>query len=218
MTIDLNNFSFAQWVTFVFAHPLSQEKENKWYWQDDWEHDADSSLMLDYLIRLFRNPAFLLDTYSPEQLEQGFWFLHKPLGFLERGLKDSNVESQLRKEFIVSMGDVFERLFAVNPLNDSACFMWWDLVITGYFENWDTSGQLLIVDDEDSRFQRAIFETLCGIMKLDSKECQKAALHGLGHLNHPLTEKTIQTYLNENPMIDGGLKEYAIKCSKGEIQ
>jgi hypothetical protein len=218
MVIDLNKYSFSQWVTFVFDHPIAQAEEKEWYWQDEWEHEADNSLMLEYLIRLFRNSAFLLDTYSPEQLEQGFWFIQKPLGFLEKGLKDINVEWQLRKECIVSMGDLFERLFAVNLLADSACYIWWDLVISGYFETSHASWHPLIVDDKDAQAQQAIFETLSRILKLDSRECQKSALHGLGHLNHPLTEKTIESYLNENPMIDGESKEYANKCMKGEIQ
>jgi hypothetical protein len=218
MAINLNKYSFEQWVTFVFDHPISQSEEKEWYWQDEWEHEADHSLMLEYLIRLFRNPTFLIDTYSPEQLEQGFWFLQRPVGLLEEGLKDTDVKWQLCRECILSMGDLFERLFAVNPLDDSACHMWWDLLIGGYLGTWHTSWDPLIVDDKDLRTQQAIFQTLCRILKLESRECQKAALHGLGHLNHPLTKQTIEAYLNQNSMIDGELKEYAIKCIEGEIQ
>lgn len=100
MEIDLNKYSFEQWVTFVFDHPVSQAEEKEWYWQDEWEHEADHSLILEYLIRIFRNPTFLLDTYSPEQLEQGFWFLQKPIGLFEEALKDPDVKWQLRKECI----------------------------------------------------------------------------------------------------------------------
>jgi hypothetical protein len=116
------------------------------------------------------------------------------------------------------MGDLFERLFAVYPLTDTACYMWWDLIITGYFEESDTNWNPLIVDDIDAQIQQAIFETLCRVLKLESRECQKSALHGLGHLNHPLTEQTIEAYLNEQSRIDEELKEYAFKCITGEIQ
>jgi hypothetical protein len=218
MVIDLNKYSFAQWASFVFDHPIAQAEEKEWYWQHEWEHEADHSLMLECLVRLFRNPTFLLNAYSPEQLEQGFWFLQKPCGFLEKGLRDTNVEWRLRKECIISMGDLFERLFAVHPLADSACYMWWDSVISGYFETSHTSWHSLIVDNEDARAQQVIFETLCRILRLDSRECQKSALHGLGHLNHPLTGQTIEAYLNENPTMDEELKGYAVKCIKGEIQ
>jgi hypothetical protein len=240
MVIDLDKYSFAQWVGFAFNHPIPQAEEKAWYWQGEWEYEADNSLMLEYLIRLFRNPTFLLDTYSPEQLEQGFWFLQKPGGFIEEGLRkrkvacplgtgnyindigiemrDTDVSWPLRKECIIYMGDLFEHLFAVNPLDNSACYMWWDSIISGYFETAHTSWHPLIVDDTDVEFQQAIFETLCRILNLESRECQRAALHGLGHLNHPLTEQTIEAYLNENPMIDEELKEYAIKCITGEIQ
>ena len=218
MAIDLNKYSFSQWVDFVFEHPIAQVGEKEWYWHDEWEHEADNSLMLEYIIRLFRNPTLLLDTYSPGQIEQGFWFLLKPSGFLENGLKDASAQWPLRKECIISMGDLFERLFAINPLEDSACYMWWDLVIDGYFETAHTSWNPLIVNDKDAPVQQTIFETLCSILKLNSRECQKSALHGLGHLNHPLTEQTIEAYLNEDPIVDGELKEYAINCITGEIQ
>ncbi|MFN2511108.1 MAG: hypothetical protein ABR568_06635 [Pyrinomonadaceae bacterium] len=217
MAINLNKYSFEQWVAFVFDHAVSQSGEKKWYWQDEWEHEADHSLMLEHLILLFRNPTFLLDTYSPEQLEQGFWFIHKPMGLFEEALRDTDLKWQLRKECILSMAGLFERLFAVNPLKDSACYMWWDLLISGYFGPWHTWDPLM-VDDKDLQAQQAIFETLCRILKLESRECQKAALHGLGHLNHRLTEQTIEAFLNENPGLDEELKQYAIKSIKGEIQ
>lgn len=218
MAVDLTRCSYAQWLAFVFDHPVPQAAEKEWYWQDEWEHEADYSRVLEYLVRLFRNPTFLPDTYSQEQLEQGFWFLLRPMGFLEEALKDTKLEWRLRRECITSMGDLFERLFAVNPLADSACYMWWDLIISGYFETSHTSWDPLIVEDKDAEAQEAVYETLCRILKLDSRECQKSALHGLGHLNHPLTEPTIEAYLNEHPMIDVELKEYAVNCKKGEIQ
>ena len=160
----------------------------------------------------------MLDTYSPEQLDQGFWFLLKPNGFLEEGLKDTNVEWQLRRECLASMADLFERLFAVNPLADSACYMWWDLIISGYFATTHTSWHPLILEDKDAWAHQTIFETLCRILEIDSRECQKAAFHGLGHLNHPLTEQTISAHLNANPLIDRELKEYSAKAMRGEVQ
>lgn len=217
MAMNLSEYSFPQWVRFVFDHPVTDIKQ-AWYWQGEWKHEADHSLMLEHSIYLFRSPTFLLDSYSTEQLEQGFWFLLNPYGFLEQGLKDTDVEWMVRKECVISMGDLFEHLFAVNSLDDSACYMWWDLVISGYFETLHTRWHPLIVDDKDVKFQQTIFDTLCRILNLDSRECQKAALHGLGHLNHPLTQEIIETFLNANQTLDAELKEYAIKCIDGEIQ
>jgi len=218
VAINLNKYSFSEWVSFIFDHPVAKNEEKAWYWRDEWEPEASDSLMLEYSVRLFRNPTFLLEAYSPEQLEQGFWFLQKPFGFLDNGLRGTDVERQLRKECIISMGDLFERLFVVNPLDDLACYMWWDSFISGYFETSNTSWHPLIVDDNHAQIQQTIFETLCRILKFESRECQKSALHGLGHLNHPLTEKTIEAYLNEHPMMDVDLKEYAISCINGEMQ
>ena len=218
MAIDLDKFSFEQWVGFVFDHPAKDTDAKEWYWQEAWEYEVSNEFVLKYMTRLFRNPTFLLEAYSSEQLEQGFWFLHKPSGFLAEGMSDPNVAWTLRRECVVSMGNLFEKLFAIDPLDDSACFIWWDLLIEDCFGNYHTRWHPLIVDDKDAPLQQIIFETLCRILQLDSMECQKSALHGLSHLNHELSKETIRNFLDKHSTMDEELKEYAVKCMYGEVQ
>jgi hypothetical protein len=218
MPVDLDKFSFEQWVAFVFAHPVKDGDSKDWYWQKVWDYEVSNELSLEYLIRLFRNPSFLLDAYSSEQIEQDFWFLHKPSGFLAEGMSDPNVAWSLRRECVVSMGNLFEKLFAVNPFDDSACFMWWDLFIGNCFGSYHTSWDPLIVDNKDVPIQQIIFETLCCILSLDSMGCQKSALHGLSHLNHELSQVTIKNFLDNHSTMDEELRKYAVQCMYGEVQ
>lgn len=43
-----------------------------------------------------------------------------------------------------------------------------------------------------------IFQTLAKILALDHRGCQIRALHGLGHLYHPSSEKLVQGNLDEH--------------------
>ena len=63
-----------------------------------------------------------------------------------------------------------------------------------------------------------MFDTLSKILNLDSEACQIAALHGLGHLQHPHTEAVIRLYLAAHPELDLETKEYALAAIAGDIQ
>src|SRR5437868_2666322 len=99
MAIDLSNYTFEGFIRFVFDHPVT---EPEWYTKEEWRWTSDYNI-LEYLIRLFNNPQFLLDTYTPEQIEQGFWLIKGPYdGFLEGTLWNPNVPWALRKDLILS--------------------------------------------------------------------------------------------------------------------
>jgi len=65
--------------------------------------------------------------------------------------------------------------------------------------------------------QDVMFETLSNILALDSEFCQRAALHGLGHLHHPGTEQLVQQYLEQHSALDGELREYALAAGRFEV-
>ena len=80
MSIDLNKYSFDEWVKFVFDHPVS---EPEWYWEQAWKWEGSPNLLVKYATALFSNAGCLLQEYSPEQIEQGFWFLLGGAGKLD---------------------------------------------------------------------------------------------------------------------------------------
>ena len=81
--INLNRYSFEQWVVFVFDHPavVRQEREpgvprqQSWHNLDEWRHWGSPEHLLPHMTRLFKRPDFLLERYSAAQLHQGFWYL-----------------------------------------------------------------------------------------------------------------------------------------------
>lgn len=211
MAIDITDLTFDEWVEFVFDHPVT---DPAWHWSDEWEHYAsDGVKLLRYLIRLFREPSFLFEKYSPAQLEQGFWFISGLLCLARfMGLPwQKNLPWKLRRDLIESMFDLFERFFALNAL-DTSCFMWWDGLAYGYHM---TDGK---PDDANgARVQQAMFETLKRILYLESRACRMSALHGLGHLKHPELEKTIDGFLAAHADVDEELRQYALACRTGKI-
>ena len=70
MPTDLD---FMEWVQHVFDHPVA---DPAWYFQIDQETwDGEPLLTVQHVTRLFESPERLLKDYSPEQLEQGLWYL-----------------------------------------------------------------------------------------------------------------------------------------------
>ena len=62
-----------------------------------------------------------------------------------------------------------------------------------------------------------MFETLAKILELDSVHSQGDALHGLGHLHHPLTEQLISKYIAKHPDISPKMRKYAFAASKFQV-
>jgi hypothetical protein len=98
------------------------------------------------------------------------------------------------------MADLFRILFATEPL-DTSVQMWWDILCY----DWHCGNRKRERErgGEDERMQDVIFQTLTAILALDSGICQRAALHGLGHLHHPETENLIQRYIAETLLSPG---------------
>lgn len=203
MSINLNNYSFDEWIEFVFDHPVSANMTDAWYFEDGWEWRAEAIYSINNCIRLFRNPNFLLVKFSPEQINQGFWFILGNIELLQGLIWDKNVDWKLREECILVMVRVFEQMFMQNPI-ENVCFMWWDLLR-------DFS------DDQDSKTKEAILTALSQILKLDSLYCQKSALHGLGHLEHDGKRKVIEQFLKTHPNLDEQTKIYAAAAIEGKV-
>ncbi len=211
---DISRYSFEEFVAFLFDQdlPSKGEKRNPWYWQI--EVTFEPALVCAYYVRLFRQPTFLLKRFSREQLESGFW-----------AIQGSNfacsvfcviwidaLPLSVRQECVRSMFDLFRGLFAIEPL-DTAAQMWWD----SFCFEWHCGNRDRRRGGEDLSMQDTMFETLTSILNLSSPFCQRAALHGLGHLHHPDTEHLVRQYLKENPSLTNEQREYALAAARFEV-
>jgi hypothetical protein len=215
--IDLSRFSFEEFITFLFDRdiPPESEKWNPWYWRT--EVMFDPARICDYYIRLFKQPGFLLERFSPAQLEEGFWAISSH-GYLGCSITELIWNADLpladREECVKSMFYLYRDLFAVEP-SETAGFMWWDSMC---WHLWHRGEKDRLRGGEDLSMQDLMFETLVKILALDSENCQHAALHGLGHLQHPATEETIDDYLRRHPMLSDEARTYALAAARFEVQ
>lgn len=216
MTINLVNINLAEFVKFIFEHPVANldQEEEPWHWDDDLYVDFDPAEILRLYVELFSSPAFLLDQYNKEVLDQGFWALQSntlSCSVVEL-IWDVDVDRNLRKQVIFSMFTLYKELFAINSLDTSAN-MWWDSIAYDYC----CGNKFRDRSEEEREMQDAIFKMLGDVLYLNSLDCQIAALHGLGHLRHPETETLILQYLESHPELDSEVKKYAMACITGEI-
>ena len=53
-----------------------------------------------------------------------------------------------------------------------------------------------VLSGDQKQIAETMYQTLSRILALGNRGCQWCALHGLGHLHHPLVRETGQSYLN----------------------
>jgi len=226
MTVDVSQFSFEEFIGFLFDRKVPAETEsfaylaergetkkwNPWYWNTAVMFDPQR--VCDYYIRLFRNPCFLLDRFSNPQLEQAFWGIQAANldCSASNAIWNSDLPFALREECARSMFYLFRDLFATEPLESSVC-MWWDSLCY----DWHCGNKKRSRGGEDLAMQDVMFETLTEILALDSEVCQGAALHGLSHLHHPATEELIQNYLKMHPSLNEEWRDAALGAARFDL-
>jgi hypothetical protein len=199
--VDPTERSFDEWLEFVFNHPVT---DPEWYRLGEFDLGwaGDPNRFLAFVTQLFQDPDVLLDKYSAEQIDQGFGYLLGLEG-LERWIWEKAIDSTLRTECVMSMVNVFERLFK-NASYSDACYMWWDHL--RYFGK-----------NPDPKVKEAMLKALSQILEIDSQNCQISALHGLGHIKHSEKSKVIEEFLNSHPELDEKTKSYAKAAMKGRV-
>jgi hypothetical protein len=193
---DLTGVSFNEYVDFIFDKPVPQAHETeKWYWNVDIVFSPDE--IANHYIQLFTEPVFLLSRFLKPELEEGFWAIQSGnLGCdVSHIIWHQYLPFATRENCVRSMFHLFERLFAIEPM-ETAANMWWDSLCYG----WHCGNRLRSNGGDDQRMQDVMLETLSQILHLQSLSCQVDALHGVGHLHHPDTEEIIRRYSIEIPI------------------
>lgn len=158
--------------------------------------------------------------YSHEQLDQGLWAVFGADISCEQYLFDPSVDPALRIACIEAMYLPFRDVVTQyeGDIRETFYWMWWDMILHTFWVStdhykFDLSGlsaseliekwrQLALTHDyssltsDQTKMGEAIFRTLLKILALDHRGCQWCALHGLGHLHHPLVQDTVQNYLD----------------------
>jgi YgiT-type zinc finger domain-containing protein len=226
VSYDIRAYSFEQFVDFMFDRETPSgemsftslaargetSKWNPWHWRTD--VTCDPRRICSYYLQMFRDCRFLLDRFSRDQLEQGFWAIQASQLYCSayQIIWNNDLPFATREECVLAMFDLFKDLFFDEGLENSVC-MWWD----SFCYSWHCGNRKRSNGGEDMQMQDVMFKTLVKILDLDSKICQGAAIHGLSHLHHPKTHTAIQSFLGRNPDLDEQWRNVALAASRFEL-
>ena len=206
---DLSNTSFNDFVRFWFdrtidARAIEPGSDPDFAWYRNIEIRCEPLFYAESFIRLFNAPEFLLDKYSKDQLEAGFWAMNSPMvdGGLDALLWSEQLSLEVRERLLHSMFELFARLFAREPIN-STSYMWWDLLSDRMDEDHSRDA---------AKVRERMFVVLGQILNVEARPCQEAALHGLNHLRDPRTEPVVKEWLARHPALDQKLRGFAESC------
>lgn len=149
----------------------------------------------------FNDAKNLAGRFSPEALHYGLWHLQMNCE-LKEVLWNRSVAWEPREACWKSMEVLFRDFFAHADMEQTT-FMWWDS-----FRDFS--------DDPDPQVVATVFGVLKQILALPSELCQAAALHGLGHLEHPDKREAIIVFLAQ-PGLSGNIRDYAQHVLEGPV-
>lgn len=211
--LDLSSLSFDQFTQFFFARKVVPDKEQFDLFMVDLSGETydesvamSPSVVVDHLTALFSNFGQIASRYTIEQIDQGFWGIFGANLELYDLIFDSAVPLHNRLACIRAMYYVFSDFVAhlqtELTADLSAFYMWWDLILHGF---WNPNrpfipntyrGDASRLDQESRQMLDVVFETLQQILALPDRESQKSALHGLGHLHHPGVHDVVQQFID----------------------
>lgn len=219
--------SFEEWVRYCFERP---ESDPEWYFRHDEETGLDANryrpdpvVLAGHLARLFETPAFLIERYSREQLGHAMWFICGVGSLYLHTARDPSVPKPDQIRWVSAILCLYRDLFSplcTDPYMlaepdpeprlslDDVCYMFWDMGL---------ESAALFPGEE--HLIGPIFDVLEGAILLDSRACQRSALHGLGHLQckHEILVKTIihRYLLKAQPLPE--LRRYARAAARGLV-
>ncbi|MCC6154656.1 MAG: hypothetical protein IT367_12895 [Candidatus Hydrogenedentes bacterium] len=222
-----DDISYEEWVNYVFDHPLLKPE---WWFQDaesgylqEWREDKLPKIALDYMTRLFSEPAFLIDRFSRAQIDQGLNFLvSNSCSSHMFVLTNGSLPWSARRACFDAMIPLYAKLMAPVYGNDIAyldrapqdpdrpnyaCYMWWD-VIPLYAK---------MGGPDSERIDDAVFHIFEEVLKLKSEACLESVLHGIGHWHFDYPERTcemVESFLRRTD-ISPELRRYAEFAARG---
>jgi hypothetical protein len=224
MAGKLENFTFEQWLTYVFDHPVS-DLNNAWYWETDRDWwDEKPADCLRFMTQAFETADLIFKPYTDAQLNQGLWFIASNACSNHMfALMDESLPWPDRERCVRLIYSLYEQCFlqrcsphlsyvdepGASPLN-LVCYMWWDIIpIAGNPQ-----------DASHSALDEAILQVMESTLQLDSIPCRESALHGLGHWQHAYPEQVgaiIDAFSMKNPKLPEKLKQYMLNAYVGYV-
>jgi arsenate reductase len=223
---DLAALDYPAFLTFFFDRPVVEFKDQYDLFRKGFDYFVakDPGVVVGHLRTMCRSFTELSERYSAEQIDQGLWAVFGAGINCEQFLFDPSVDRDVRIECIESMYLPFRDVVVkrTGDPRDSFYWMWWDMILTTFWLStgqWKFNGAGLApkqyieklreysaaspykysdLNDAQKLMADSMYETLLKILALDHPGCQWSALHGLGHLHHPLGRDTLRRYLDQH--------------------
>ena len=223
---DLSALTYPEFLAFFFDRPVVGDKERYDLFRSgiDYFVASNPTTVVAHVQVMCRSFSELTHVYSHEQLDQGLWAVFGAAISCERFLFDPTVDLGLRIDCIESMYLPFRDVVAHSLIDkrDSFYWMWWDMILHTFWHIADKFDYVALAREPNQTGQtiyqimmeralvfdyaalsvdakqtaEAMYQTLLKILALDHPACQWSALHGLGHLHHPLGREPVQNYLD----------------------
>ena len=184
---DPTNFDLEALSRSLFGRPKRQQDSDRDFIDGTgYLEVADWRRFVNTLRDLFINFGDIAPRFSPEQVDQGLWYLLGEPFWLSDHLASETIPAPeitaLTHAMYCPFRDYYLRM--ADPYPGSAFFMWWD--------SFSSLGHHPAASD-------ATFDVLRQILVLPHKACRDAALHGLNHLYpEPRAATIIEDYLDRN--------------------
>lgn len=191
LTGDTSLLDAGGMARFLFGRPVCQHPadESLLRGEDNRDSDPNAVVLVRQMSGLFRDFERLAEPFSPEQIEQGLWFVFGNPFWLRNRLEEREVSSELREECLRSMINPFRDyyLHREDGFSGTGFYMWWDLLLK--FGSEENSSEIATIS----------IDVLRQILQLPGKKCQFAALHGLNHMHpNPAAAAAVRQYLEEH--------------------
>jgi len=201
---DPSAFDVDTLASFLFGRPKSllDADEPLINGSGDFEI-GNPSRFFEAVRDLFLRFGQIARRFSPDQVDQGLWYLFgEPFWLISHV---GRIPAPLLEEVTRAMFYPFRDYYlSATEDPESDFFMWWD--------GFSSGGHNPTLDN-------TALEVLGQIIALPSKRCQKAALHGLNHLEGPQAAAIIRQFLTKN---HGSMSpeeiEFAEACMRGGVQ
>ncbi|MFA9480387.1 hypothetical protein ACERK3_19115 [Phycisphaerales bacterium AB-hyl4] len=224
--------TFEEWVHYCFTQGYRDFHEDF----KGSDHDAcaeretrflgfDSSVLADYIVRLFGNSDSLADGYTDDQIADGVWFIFGVASSYFHVVRDK-VDKPMQVACIKSVESLYLRLFDricckrgsdpdgdyINTLKvDIAVHMIWDMDCI--------EGAVMFKDQYPHLVQPGLMVLENIALKSRTSTCMMSALHGLGHIQHyhpQACKRIIDRFLKMRKAPDW-VREYAVQACTGQV-
>ena len=226
MILDLRQATLEQLSDVIFDAERLAAVDSDDDADDPFDYRVDPTRQIVLLTDLFRRSFTLTARFPFEQIERGLWHIMGAEYFhaFTQHIWNPDVSRVDRIRLIESVYSLYDSVLACHPYEDidfthpdrlprrfqTIDYMAPDLLHQGAgFVRKDPADRTAI--------RNAFLAAYSRMLHHPSPVARYAALHGLGHLKHPLRSQVIASFVERYPNLTPAQRGYAARASRGTV-